>query len=719
MRNPKANTTRTSPIGNSAPQEEPTLVATSQPSRFHVTTVESLSTDIDLAGVNLSVNDRILLADARLRLFAGVRYGLVGVNGIGKSSLLKAIAGGLLVGWPENVRTVLVEQFEGKDLQRTVRDIVVDRNDEIGSVKRSAAVLQEAIESDDPTVIAQAMRTHHLSNLQGRKRLAQHHAQKRSGARGSEARKRLVQLEHEEAAARIANEEPITAEETVRAVKDAQTTLEDLVSILALHDVPATERNAERVLVGLGFPLEIHGNLVSSLSGGWRTRCALASALVFKADCLLLDEPTNHLDLPAILFLQRYIKSLSCTVVTVSHDRAFLNAVTEETIVLGENVGRIGEYEDKKLGYYAGNYDEFAAHTAEFRIWRVKMAAALEVKRAHTAGDSNEHAAAVAKARSKGDDKKLVALAVQQRKKERMGMEVNRKGHRFRLHRDREGYYTTVRGEVPVSSLPQQIEWTIAPPSVLRHPGPLVRLENVDVGHDGGKAVLRNVNLTIEPGSRTLLVGANGAGKSTLVQALMGDLVPLKGSIYTHPSARTAYLSQHHVEALRSNHSATPLSLLTHLEDPHPTAQSARGHLSKYGVTARIATTRLSDLSGGQLVRVAFANATWIASATSDDRDGGFSSSRHPTTGPHLLVLDEPTNHLDFETVDALGEALKEWNGTLVVVSHDVSFLKTVAAGAADGMCWTGLVEGGKLRKLEGGVMEYVKQCRKRLKATV
>ncbi|KAG5456092.1 MAG: P-loop containing nucleoside triphosphate hydrolase protein [Olpidium bornovanus] len=256
------------------------------------------------------------------------------------------------------------------------------------------------------------------------------------------------------------------------------------------------------------------------------------------------------------------------------------------------------------------------------------------------------------------------------------------------------GYHFKTRQDVIVQPPEKCSPWVIPEPAPLRHQGPLLRVENVSAGYVKGKPILRKVTMNVDQEARIGIVGANGEGKSTLVKVLVGQLSPESGTVQSHPAASVSYFSQDHVEELRSRPAGTtPVGLML-AKRPGAREGEARAHLSGYGLKGDAATAPLAGLSGGQLVRVAFALATFGDSA------------------PHLLVLDEPTNHLDFLTAEALLEALRGFRGAVVVVSHDQHFLACAAKEVY-------LVQGGTARRLENGVAEYVEQLTKaRVKKT-
>lgn len=352
-----------------------------------------------------------------------------------------------------------------------------------------------------------------------------------------------------------------------------------------------------------------------TLSGGWRTRCSLACALFQKVDILLLDECTNFLDLPAVMWLETYIRSLEdTTVVVVTHDHDFADAIADEVLVLREC----------GLEHFRGNLSAFERDRASQRKYMSKMKNAQERKTKHMEEtiDANVRAA-----KRTGDDNKLKQAASRRKKiDERTGLEVGLRGGRFKLNRDLAGYHTSNRSAIEIPTLDPFVRFSIpATPPSLRFPGALVSMRKVSFAYPETiqkkqPPIIHEVDLVIHLGERVGLAGLNGAGKSTLVGLAIGTnsgpedsyaiglgLQPTKGTVTRHSRARIGCFSQHAVEELEikgvQDRGITALSELITTAAGALTEPEARALLGSLGLPGRIASEiPIAALSGGQKV---------------------------------------------------------------------------------------------------------------------
>ncbi|RMY68148.1 hypothetical protein D0863_07304 [Hortaea werneckii] len=715
------------------------ITVTAQQSRFHTDAEDapSAAREIVIKDLSVSIGDRELLSHADLNLQSGRHYVLVGRNGTGKSTLLKALGTEGIPGVPRSVRILLLGQTDESSEGQTANTgdsgavTVVEhvlRSDKyrerlIEQAKRLSAAVED---TEDPIAAVRVYRELSCERLESDVSEARQIANRRSGARGLKARKELIRLEEgmTEAVNRLqelsltgGNGEQVESSAVAEENQKAHDLLETTNAALADMDASKAEAQARSVLLGLGFSAASIDNPVSELSGGWRTRCNLACALCQSNDLLLLDEPTNFLDLPSIMWLQGYIQNMSrkTTVILVTHDRAFADAVGEELIVLRNQVlerfkGALSEYEVERLRKYK-------------YLSRMKDAQEKQKKHMQSSIDNNVKAA-----KRSGDDKKLKQATSRKKKLgDRMGMEVSAKGTRFKLNRDLVGWHESHRDaiEVPEFDPPPRMEVPASPPD-LRTAGPLLSFEGVTFAYkSAAKPILQDVSLTIHPGDRVGLVGLNGSGKSTLVglaldgtEGLPTNRSPSKGSVTRHSRARYGKFSQQAVEELDAiaadNEALTALSHLMSFAGSDLAEKEARGLLSGLGLPGRIASdVPIKLLSGGQKVRLALAKLLWVP--------------------PHLLILDEVTTHLDSDTIHALALALRHYEGAILVVTHDRFFMRCVVEGehpkdlAASNVPDAGeesaeeseesenesrpgvvyRISRGKLSKLESGMQQY------------
>lgn len=422
------------------------------------------------------------------------------------------------------------------------------------------------------------------------------------------------------------------------------------------------EKEARKVLLGLGFKEDTFDKKVSTRSGGWRMRCMLASVLVQNPDIMILDEPTNFLDLLGVVWLENYLKllreSAETTILLVSHDRDFINAVCEEIVIL----------RDQKLTYFRGNLAAYEQDFEEQKLYLGRMKEAQERQVAHMEASIREN---MKVGKKTGDDNKLRQAKSRQKKvDDRMGLQVSANGGRFKLNRDLLGYHLTARAEIEVPVDEKGASMSLPEPTELRFPGPLVSLEGIKFSYKkNDRVILDDINLTVHMGDRVGIMGLNGSGKSTLIGILTGNLSPSKGKVTTHSRLKMGYYSQHSVEELqehgRSQPNLTALGILMIETSGALSEGEIRGLLSSLGLAGRVVSdVPVAKLSGGQLVRLALARIIWSA--------------------PQLLILDEITTHLDYHTVTALATALSSFTGAILAVSHDRFLIRSVVEGKRD-----------------------------------
>ncbi|HNQ56360.1 MAG: ABC transporter ATP-binding protein [Rhodocyclaceae bacterium] len=389
---------------------------------------------------------------------------------------------------------------------------------------------------------------------------------------------------------------------------------------------------AAALLHGLGFKDEDFERPVAEFSGGWRVRLNLAQALMCRSDLLLLDEPTNHLDLDAVIWLEGWLRAYRGTLLMISHDRDFLDAV----------VGHVIHIEGRRAKLYTGNYSAFERARAEQLALQQAMYVKQQREIAHLKSYIDRFRAKATKARQA--QSRIKALARME--------------------------------EVTAAHVDTPFEFRFFEP--VGSPDPLLMLEDAAAGY-GDIAVLQGLTLTLRPGERLGLLGRNGAGKSTLIRLLAGEAPPLAGIRHEGKGLKIGYFAQHQLEQLRPDES--PLWHMNHL-DSRTRDQDFRNYLGGFNFHGEMATRPVGPFSGGEKSRLALALLIWQK--------------------PNLLLLDEPTNHLDLEMRHALTLALSEYEGAVVLVSHDRHLLRTVC----DNFC---LVADGGLKPFDGDLDDYRK----------
>jgi ATP-binding cassette, subfamily F, member 3 len=395
---------------------------------------------------------------------------------------------------------------------------------------------------------------------------------------------------------------------------------------------------AEQLLVGLGFKNEDLERPVSSFSGGWRMRLNLAQALMCPSDLLLLDEPTNHLDLDAIVWLEEWLKRYAGTLIVISHDRDFLDGV----------VNVIVHIDQRKLRRYSGDYSSFERQRAQALVLAASQQEKQARERAHLQSFIDRFKAKATKARQAQSRMKMLA------KMEDLAP----------LH----------------AAAPFSFEFR----EPLRAPDPLLVLEDVNAGYGeqgSAKVVLTDVTLSLQSDQRIGLLGVNGAGKSTLIKTIAGALPPLAGKATFNKGVVIGYFAQHQIEMLRDDQSPLwHLRRISENERRPPREQELRNYLGSFNFPGDMASGSIEHFSGGEKARLALALIVWQR--------------------PNLLLLDEPTNHLDLETREALTVALAQFEGTLVLVSHDRHLLRATTEQFL-------IVADGALRPFDGDLDDY------------
>jgi len=390
------------------------------------------------------------------------------------------------------------------------------------------------------------------------------------------------------------------------------------------------QARASRLLNGLGFSTAQESHPVNSFSGGWRMRLNLAQALMCRSDVLLLDEPTNHLDLDAVIWLQDWLCKYPGTLLLISHDRDFLDAITDHIVHIEQNKAEI----------YTGNYSDFERMRAEKLSQQQTAFEKQQREIVHIQSFINRFKAQATKAKQ-----------AQSRIKSLERMEIIAQAH-----------------------VDSPFGFSFPPPQKL--PNPLLKIEHADIGY-GDKVVIKNATLSISPGDRIGLLGPNGAGKSSLIKVLSGKMPALCGKLQTAEALHIGYFAQHQLEQLRLDES--PLQHLQNL-DRQATEKDLRNFLGGFDFRGDKVNDPVGPFSGGEKARLVLALLVY--------------------QNPNLLLLDEPTNHLDLEMRHALSVALQDYQGAIVVVSHDRHLLRSVTDQLL-------LVADGKIQAFDGDLDDY------------
>ena len=392
------------------------------------------------------------------------------------------------------------------------------------------------------------------------------------------------------------------------------------------HDAAA---RAQALILGLGFKTTELDQPVNSFSGGWRMRLQLARALMCPSDLLLLDEPTNHLDLDALVWLEAWLKKYEGTMIVISHDREFLDAVTNVTLHI----------DNAKLVRYGGNYSKFEDMRAEQMVLQQNAYAKQQDKIAHLQKFIARFKAKASKAKQ-----------AQSRVKALDRMEK-------------------------VAPLLAEADFSFEFKEPLNLPNPMLSMQGISVGYPAPAdapagspptVIVQNINRSVLAGQRIGILGANGQGKSTLVKTIARDLQVLSGEVTEGKGLNIGYFAQQELDVLRP--ADTPLQHMIDLAKKLTAEgklagqatreQDLRSFLGNFNFSGDMVKQAVGSMSGGEKARLVLCMLVWQR--------------------PNLLLMDEPTNHLDLATREALSMALNEFEGTVMLVSHDRALLRAV-----------------------------------------
>ncbi|XP_022174020.1 ATP-binding cassette sub-family F member 1 isoform X2 [Myzus persicae] len=535
--------------------------------------------DIKIDSFSIAAKGQDLFVNASLLIAHGRRYGLVGPNGHGKTTLLRHIA------------ERLFDVPPGIDILYCEQEVVADETTAVRAVLRADTRCTELLAECKKLEEAQEKGT------------------------GEDVTERLNEVYDE----------------------------------LKVLGADSAEPRARRILAGLGFSAAMQDRATKDFSGGWRMRVSLARALFLEPTLLLLDEPTNHLDLNAVIWLDNYLQGWKKTLLVVSHDQSFLDNVCNEIIHLDQ----------KRLFYYKGNYSMFKKMYSQKKKETIKEYEKQEkrLKEMKQQGQSKKQA-----------EKKQKEVLTRKQEKNKgkpgkgAGMDDDDNAEPTQLLQKPRDY---------------NVKFSFPDPSPLQPP--ILGLHSTSFAYPNQKPLFKNVDFGVDLNSRVAIVGPNGVGKSTFLKLLTGDLQPTIGEMRMNHRMKLGKFDQHSGEHLTAEE--TPAEYLMRLFDlPY---EKARKQLGTFGLAGHAHTIRMKDLSGGQKARVALAELCLNA--------------------PDVIILDEPTNNLDIESIDALAEAINDYKGGVIIVSHDERLIR-------DTECTLWVIEDQTINEVDGDFDDYRKE---------
>ncbi len=535
-------------------------------------------------GLSLSFGVDEILRGVSFSLNEGDKLGIVGVNGAGKSSLFKLIIG---------------------EYESTEGDVFISKDKTIGMLSQNANLDGE---DEEQSILSFMYKAH----------------------------PQIFALEEEiEKLTHTAT----TLTDTAKAEKNAEKLVEATEKFASIGGLEYKTR-CEGLLIRTGFSREHHSQKIKTLSGGQRTRLALARMLYSEPDILLLDEPTNHLDIDTLTWLEGYLANYKKTLLVISHDRYFLDKITNKTLRI----------ERKCATIYPGNYSkatELYEAEREFneKQYKLQQAEIARIK-AH-----------IEQQRSFGRERNFVTIRSREKALARMNIIQKPQGE---LKDIRLSFKEAPEGGNEV-----------------------LRAQNLAMSFDDNH-LFSDVNFLIKRGERAFFVGPNGTGKSTLMKLIMNRLLPSNGKIEEGYNIKTSYYDQENQGLCDSN------TVIEELWNAYPrmTETEVRNQLALFLFMGEDVFKNVSSLSGGERARL-----TLCKLMLSDS---------------NLLVLDEPTNHLDIGSREVLEEAINNYNGTVVAVSHDRYFIDKLATRLLE---LVPVSEGGGIisypLSVDGGYDEY------------
>ena len=592
--------------------------------------------DAVVQGLTMAFDGKELLRETHLVIAHSHRYGLVGKNGVGKSTLLRRIADGKIPGWPLHLSVEMVQQ-EVLASDTTVKEWLVSKGTSGKDADR-----KESLEAE-------------LADLESR----------------------MIEVANDGDSAQELEEITLLISELYEQLetielKEQQDLIDHESSEINEGPFQGLDDSTITILKGLGFKDSMMDIPARELSGGWRMKVALTKALCSHSDILLLDEPTNHLDASAAIFLEDYILKHNLTIVVVSHDGDFLDAICTDII----------KFENQRLEYHVGNYSTFKDR--EEQLWKSNThIAEATAKKEQKAMEFIQKQKAMSKSKRRDDNKQRQAKE-REKKLSRIGL-YNADGKRFQLLSQRKGVHMashingSYKNSAGFSSFQvdnsqkafgeerQRLRFKFPCATPLKGAtgefASLITMDDCRFRYDSKNPwLLQDMILGVSVGSRIGILGKNGSGKSTLVNLLCGELSPdpKRGTLKRHAGLKIAHISQHHIEHLGAHLGKSPVEYFRDQQEGNEATSDhqIRQFLGGFGLVGSLALQPIGSLSGGQKARLAFATVL--------------------SEPPHVLILDEPTNHLDSESLESLAKAVEGFGGAVIVVSHHRGFLSQI-----------------------------------------
>ena len=535
-----------------------------------------------------------LLEKASLLLTPGKKYGLIGRNGKGKSTLLKALAARRVGNFPDELSLHYISQTSA----------------EMGD--------------DDNALPAEVV------------------------LRADVERTLIVKTIKELEAKSAANGGTDLSDDDTELLEGAHERMQEIGGDAASSRVTMMLRN-------LGFNDELLARPICSLSGGWRVRVAIAAGLFAEPDMLLLDEPTNHLSIEAVLWLANEIATNPIwdtrIVITVSHDRSFLDTTCTDNLHISGAA--------KRLTQERGNYSTWMKR-------RIAKKKAFDQKNSARAMDIAHLKEFIGRGGTYSN------VSIQRKMKEEQVAKL--------LQEEADDWEEN-------AGLAEDSDQRLTIHCGGKLDVPPIMVSDVSFGYPGMKKPLfEHAEVCVDSGSRLVLLGENGRGKTTLVKLMLGELEPTAGVVHRNQGARIALVNQHHGDQIDLDMTALDYLCSQHKgEISREIVEQMRSHLSSCGIDEKLQVVRGRAMSGGQRSRLAMAAVSFAR--------------------PHVIILDEPTNNLDVESVEALAESIKKFEGGVVIVSHDQHFVSEVANEV-----W--VIDDGKVNKCES-FAAYIKAAHK------